>query len=235
MRGMFNLASIGVFGSVLAACGGEGGINHGDPVLGDDGVVCDTAYMPVCGKHDLGGFVCVDEPCLTKQYSTHSNLCNLDARGAQKVFEGECGVIEERFANEHPAVEKLSLSEQLPESAPVEIESAYIEGDNLFIDVNYGGGCGDHEFRLYTLQIDQISADALTQSNTIVMEDEAQVSGGDFVLHHITEDTCEALIVDTLQFDLIPLRKLHHDIFNDEIGQVMILGVVDDPLVYPLQ
>ncbi len=71
------------------------------------------------------------------------------------------------------------------------IDSVYTDDNALIYHIQYGGGCKTHEFQLF-------STKGIYKSNP----PQADV----FLSHENNGDTCEALISDTLVFDLTPLR-----------------------------
>ncbi len=74
---------------------------------------------------------------------------------------------------------------------PVRIESAQVLGDCLEITFSYGGGCGTHDFDLGILQ----------HFGPGIPIPHLQLK------HHNNGDYCQALITQTLSFDLTLLRK----------------------------
>ena len=85
---------------------------------------------------------------------------------------------------------------------PFTIVSTKIEGDCFEVTVRYGGGCGGADFKF-------IAGEALDDS--MPPQREAVVSLKD-------EDNCEALVTETISFDLTPLRVENYReiIFNIE-------------------
>ncbi|GMQ83091.1 MAG: hypothetical protein BMS9Abin05_2569 [Rhodothermia bacterium] len=82
------------------------------------------------------------------------------------------------------------------EKDPFEIVSSSIEGDVLLLTLSYGGGCEDHEFAFY--------------SEGPVMESfppGAMIR----VYHDSKNDHCRALIRQTFEIDLRPLRANETD------------------------
>lgn len=66
-----------------------------------------------------------------------------------------------------------------------------LEGDNLILLVQYGGGCREHEWKLKT---NGAYAKSLPPQITLNLE------------HNANSDMCRALVTDTLEFNLEPLR-----------------------------
>ena len=81
-----------------------------------------------------------------------------------------------------------------------------LKSDTLALRVAYGGGCAEHQFRLYGSSTFKESNPAQNRL-TLVHDD-----GG---------DTCKALISEELRFDLTPLRELYQQIY--ERGGIILL------------
>jgi len=77
-----------------------------------------------------------------------------------------------------------------PSGDPFEIISGEISEDCLKIDVRYGGGCKDHDFVLYYEPLRDFSA----------------YSGLLLLSHDADGDLCEALITESLYFDLTSVQ-----------------------------
>lgn len=88
----------------------------------------------------------------------------------------------------------------------VNVLDASIEGDQLTVDMQHAGGCGDHE---YHLSWDGTFLESLPL--------QAQLS-----LRDVSDDFCEALLVRSATFDISALREAH----GGESGQVLLR--VDD-------
>ncbi|MEJ6680642.1 MAG: hypothetical protein QNL21_00970 [Flavobacteriales bacterium] len=68
-----------------------------------------------------------------------------------------------------------------------------VEGDNLILLVQYGGGCEEHEWKLKT---NGAYAKSLPPKITLNLE------------HNANGDRCRALLTDTIEFNLEPVRYL---------------------------
>ncbi|GAL85330.1 hypothetical protein MYP_2559 [Sporocytophaga myxococcoides] len=93
-------------------------------------------------------------------------------------------------SSKYPAIQIVKDSASGLTAPNYDILSSKITKDILTITVKYGGGCRQHKFEL--------------RSN-------GQPSASVFELHllHLTtDDHCRRLLLDTLQFDLSPLRKI---------------------------
>lgn len=66
-----------------------------------------------------------------------------------------------------------------------------VEGDNLILLVQYGGGCEEHEWKLKT---NGAYAKSLPPQITLNLE------------HNANGDMCRALLTDTLEFNIKPVR-----------------------------
>ena len=85
----------------------------------------------------------------------------------------------------------LELYDPIP-SDPFTLLDASISGDILSLTVQYGGGCADHEF-------------SLVGPLTIAEGDPTPIPI--FLQHRANGDMCEALLTETITFDLTPLRN----------------------------
>jgi len=90
----------------------------------------------------------------------------------------------------------------------VDVDEASVDGDDLRLVLRHGGGCGDHNYRLFWdgrfLETDPLQA-------RLVVRDE-------------TDDFCEALLIQEVTFDLRPMREAS----GTEEGEVM-LGIKNFP------
>ncbi len=102
-----------------------------------------------------------------------------------------------------------------PLSADGLIQSASIEGDTLVLEVAYGGGCEEHIFDLFW-------DGGFLESSPV----QAQLQ----LTHGGEPDFCEAFIMETLRFDLTPLREAYERTYGD--GDDIILRGLGDSLVY---
>ena len=74
------------------------------------------------------------------------------------------------------------------------IESAYVEGDLLHVEVTHGGGCAPHEY-------------AAVAWNGWLESHPVQV--GTLIAHYGHGDRCRALLSAHLRFDLTPLKEAY--------------------------
>ena len=97
------------------------------------------------------------------------------------------------------------------------IKSAGIEGDALKLDVEYGGGCGTHEF---TYCWDGI----FLESSPV------QISTK---MSYVADDPCDAIVMDQLVFDLVPLKTDYQQAYQSQSGEILIgLAGWQDQLLY---
>lgn len=91
------------------------------------------------------------------------------------------------------------------------VDSARIQDDSLHMTITHGGGCKDHEYKLYT-------NGAMMKSLPPKMN---------MVLHHNgNEDYCRALIQKELAFNIAELKSMSN-------GRIIInLANFDQPLEY---
>lgn len=88
------------------------------------------------------------------------------------------------------------------------LNSAAVEADTLSVELSYAGGCEPHEFTL--CWPDQ----AFMESEPV----QAQLE----VLHSGPFDMCEALITETVDFDLAPLRTAWEEAYGAGEGTILL-------------
>jgi hypothetical protein len=93
---------------------------------------------------------------------------------------------------------------------PAEILRAEIAGDELRLDVQYGGGCAQHHLSL-------LHEGVFLESNPV----QARLH----LAHDAQGDRCRALIGRSLAFDLTPLKRAYQSSYQTSRG-VIILHVV---------
>ena len=82
-----------------------------------------------------------------------------------------------------------------------QIKSAIISSDVLTIVAQYGGGCKQHEFKLF-------GSTRFYESNP---------PQADVILsHQANGDLCKALITDSLRFSLVRLREVYHSYYGSK-------------------
>ncbi len=92
--------------------------------------------------------------------------------------------------SKYPAIQIVKDSTSGFRAPDYDILSSKITKDILTVAVKYGGGCRQHKFELRSNG---------KPSNSIFEL---------HLLHLTTDDHCRRLLLDTLQFDLSPLRKI---------------------------
>jgi hypothetical protein len=85
----------------------------------------------------------------------------------------------------------ISTGLTLPPVAPYTLEGIDIEGDTLFVDVSYSGGCADHTF---TAQWAGVFAESIPEQASVIVN------------HQPVFDPCDAILFETLRFDLGVIR-----------------------------
>lgn len=99
---------------------------------------------------------------------------------------------------------------------------AFIDGDTLWVEVAYGGGCEEHEFAICWPDL------AFMESDPVQVDLE--------IWHGGTPDMCEAYIYETLSFDLTPLKTAWHDAYGAGAGTIIInLAGAPEPLTYSFE
>ena len=113
-----------------------------------------------------------------------------------------------RFSNRTRPVQLMALElVNFAASIPYTTTNASINGDILGVGVQYSGGCEEHEFFLYG-------------PTTIPDGDPANVTL--YLIHESNKDFCEALISETRQFDLTPLKNRWQEVRGATSGEISI-------------
>lgn len=112
----------------------------------------------------------------------------------------------ENVANDHRE-DRVHFTKTLPallQRDQVTVRNGRIHEDILTLTVSYGGGCGEHRFKLFMQPAFMKSYPA--QANL-------------FLQHTNLGDYCEALISEDVSFDIRPIAELYKDMFRkyDEI------------------
>jgi hypothetical protein len=96
------------------------------------------------------------------------------------------------------------------------INSAKIEGNNLILEVSYGGGCEEHDFSLVGSQMISKSLPPIRAVKLI---------------HDAHEDKCKAFIMKTLTFDISNMA------YKQERGSEIMLKIegVEEKLKYTFE
>ncbi|MDP2305489.1 MAG: hypothetical protein Q8P18_05635 [Pseudomonadota bacterium] len=100
--------------------------------------------------------------------------------------------------------------------------AAFIEGDTLSVQVEYGGGCEEHAF--VVCWPDGTFAES------------APVQASLELWHGGLVDGCEALLNETLELDLTPLKEAWHTSYGEGAGTISVnLAGASEPLVYSFE
>lgn len=90
----------------------------------------------------------------------------------------------------HPEIVMMQMP-MLDSGDPYNFENVQLKGDILELVVSYSGGCKEHDF---VLQGDPRIMKSLPPQMNIVLQ------------HNANQDHCRAHIIDTLRYDLKPVR-----------------------------
>ncbi len=171
----------------------SGGCEEHDYELFWDGTVLESLPLQAELKlvHDANGDECeallsrdlvFDLGPMREELGGDDGLILLRLEGVEDTLEFSWG--------KAPHGQKLEIGEPPSGSDPLTITDAAIEGDELTIGVSYAGGCEEHEYRLFW---DEVVIE--THPSTV-----------DLVLFHDANgDTCEALVSETILFDISEL------------------------------
>lgn len=102
------------------------------------------------------------------------------------------------------------LSPHLLQRDPIAVSGVSIENDELTIEASYGGGCLEHGFKLYMQP-------AFAESNP--------VQANLYLSHNGNGDVCEALISESLTFDVRKIAELYYEQYGG-YGDI-ILNIFD--------
>ncbi|MCB9673560.1 MAG: hypothetical protein H6737_00505 [Alphaproteobacteria bacterium] len=91
---------------------------------------------------------------------------------------------------------------------PYTVTGASIAGDTLSVDVEYGGGCAMHDWTLCWPDA------TFAESNPV------QVTLD--LLHDDHDDACDAVVLDTIELDLAPLRQAWRDAYAQTSGTITV-------------
>ncbi len=87
------------------------------------------------------------------------------------------------------------------------IVSHRIDGDSLFLNVTYSGGCETHVFRLIV---------------SSVFAESFPVQTWGILAHDGRNDPCDAIVAETLAFDLTPLREAYRSAYGAGPGELVL-------------
>ena len=125
------------------------------------------------------------------------------------ILTGSCQSDDEATINNSADAIILS-SPPTAESDPFALESARAEGTTVTAVVRYGGGCEDHQFRVYW---DGIATKSIPPQMVVN------------VYHDDQGDTCEAYLIDMVSFDA---QELLGDLWNLDEEAVLIIRNAND-------
>lgn len=83
-----------------------------------------------------------------------------------------------------------------------------IRGDTLTVTVSYSGGCKVHDFTL-------LSSEIFTESDPPRLRVALD--------HDAHGDRCRAILTDTRQFDLAPIKVLYQTTYGEDAGTVLLI------------
>lgn len=87
------------------------------------------------------------------------------------------------------------------------ITNAYIKSNLLFLEISYTGGCVNHDFSLIG---SGVFAESYPVQTSIILS------------HEDNNDSCEAILTDTLVFDLTPLKEFYTESYKESSGIINI-------------
>ncbi len=82
-----------------------------------------------------------------------------------------------------------------------------LEMDSLFLDVTYSGGCETHVFRLI---VSSVFAESFPVQTWAVLA------------HDGRDDPCDAIVGETLAFDLTPIRDAYRAAYGGGPGELLL-------------
>lgn len=107
-------------------------------------------------------------------------------KGADKINKGQENII----------TAQSRIGDFSKENDPLTIDTVYMQGNQLFIDVTYGGGCQDHTFEV-------IGSPMIAKSYPAQRAIQ--------LVHHANGDLCKALVKKTIQVDASNLTDNQKD------------------------
>ena len=99
-----------------------------------------------------------------------------------------------------------------PESLQLDaftLQEVRIDGRTLLVDVSYSGGCAEHDFQLYM------------SPATFLAANPGQREAYLWLQHEDNDDACDAIVSETLHFDLTPVLDLHRELFGRD-GEITL-------------
>ena len=150
--------------------------------------------MADCGEPIAGGTLCDDgqPPAVT---------CELNDGGSCEWVVAECVNL--------PVDRELTIGSCTPvEGAndPYEIRSVEVQGDILYVGVEYSGGCGEHEFTVCPSDFRESIPLQMTVS----------------LLHDSNGDTCEAIFSEFIAIDMTWIKEQHQAQYSGTEREVSV-------------
>lgn len=178
----------------------------------DSGYACDPAEDP---SDDCSSCSCVDGEWLCTAIAcadTEPDACEPGTNPTNGCNTCSCETGEwictDEACPEEPAV---ALCDGTEPNDPLFVTNASIMGDTLLVDVESSGGCVAHGYgSCWDGNFDE--------SNPVQVS--LQIN------HEDNDDPCEAIVMDTLSFDLTPVRDAWIDAYQSPSGTI-ILNVAD--------
>lgn len=99
-----------------------------------------------------------------------------------------------------PRVILTNLDADSLQADAFDLDSVSIHGDTLVVSASYAGGCRKHFFSVYMIP-DSFMESYPVQANL-------------FLIHHGSNDPCDAIIRVTRRFDLIPVRDRYRELYG---------------------
>ncbi|MFX0174459.1 MAG: hypothetical protein ACFE9L_21485 [Candidatus Hodarchaeota archaeon] len=125
------------------------------------------------------------------------------------------------LSNDYIGIQQILLDNSAFENSPrdaVAFNKVTLDKNLLIIEVSYGGGCRQHFF-------------ALIGSN--VFMESYPVQTNIVLSHNANDDPCEALLTETLNFDLSPLKIAYQEAYSVSSGSIIIhLEGVENSILY---
>ena len=188
-------------GAGTVADGGDEPCQSGDSKPADDG--CNTCYCSEDGHWGCTQIGCIDTdgpdvectPGDSMPADDGCNTCHCVEDGWWACTKVDC-----------PGQGALMCDDDAPMD-PLSIESATIQGDDLVLDVSYGGGCAAHVF-------------AACWDGLFLESFPVQVHLG--ISHDANDDNCDALIHDEITFDLAPLAEAYTNAYGPGNATIVI-------------
>ena len=100
---------------------------------------------------------------------------------------------------------------KFPESDPIDIDSLWLDGNTLFLNVSYTGGCALHKFEFVG---DMGVMKSLPPQRNVKL------------IHYNGADSCESIVKQTLEIDITALA------FNENSGSEIVLLLNNNKINY---